>query len=78
MNDKQTELMRTVMDMIAHQGDLMDDDTFYSPPMWILDNWWHTLNAVLKLSQVGDHGDSKSNSLEPTDQTESEKGNEDV
>lgn len=49
MNEKQAELVQTVMDMIAHQGDLMDDDTFYSPPMWILDNWWHTLNAVLKL-----------------------------
>lgn len=49
MNDKQTELVQTVMDMIAHQGDMMEDDTFYSPPMWILDNWWHTLNAVLKL-----------------------------
>jgi len=52
MNEKQVELVQTVMDMIAHQGDMMEDDTFYSPPMWILDNWWHTLNAVLKLKDT--------------------------
>jgi len=71
MNEKQQELIETVMDMVSHTAEMMLKDEFYAPPAWIIENWWHSLNAVLK---IGNHCDSKTNSLEATDQTESEKG----
>lgn len=49
MNKKQVELIKVVMDMISHSCELMEQDIFHAPPKWILENWWHTLNAVLKL-----------------------------
>lgn len=71
VNQKQQELIETVMDMVSHTAEMMLKDPFYAPPTWIIENWWHSLNAVLK---IGDHADSKANSLEATDQAESEKG----
>jgi hypothetical protein len=52
MNDKQVQLIGTVMDMISHQADLLEEDTFYATPAWLFENWWHTLNAVLKLTDT--------------------------
>ena len=72
MNQKQIDLVTIVMEMIGGTIDNMAEDPFHAPADWVLNNWWHTLNAVLSL-QVGDHCDSKLNSFEPTDQTESEK-----
>lgn len=71
MNEEQVHLVSVVMEMIGGTIDNMEKDEFHAPAMWVLDNWWHTLNAVLK---VGNHADSKANSLEATDQAESEKG----
>lgn len=75
MNEEQIHLVCVVMEMIGGTIDNMEKDEFHAPAMWVLNNWWHTLNAVLK---VGNHADSKTNSLEATDQTESEKGNKHI
>lgn len=72
MNQRQIELVTIVMEMIGGTIDNMAEDAFHAPADWVLNNWWHTLNAVLAL-QVGDHCDSKLNSLEATDQAESKK-----
>jgi hypothetical protein len=75
VNEKARVLIETVMDMISGTLDTMSEDKFHAPAPWLLENWWCTLNAAL---QVGDHFDSKAYSLKATDQTESEKGHEDV
>ena len=75
MNEKARVLIETVMDMINGTLDTMKSDEFHAPAPWILENWWCTLNAAL---QVRDHRDSKTYSFEATDQTESEKRDEDV
>jgi hypothetical protein len=75
MNDKEHALITTVMDMISGTLDIYDRDPTHAPAKWLLENWWCSLNAAL---QVGDHGNSKSHSLKTTDQTESEKGDQDI
>ena len=75
MNPKAKVLIETVMDMISGTLDTMSEDKFHAPAPWLLENWWCSLNAAL---QVGNQFDSKANSLEATDHTESEKRNEDV
>lgn len=75
MNDKQHVLITTVMDMISGTLDIYERDPTHAPAKWLLENWWCSLNAVL---QVGNQAETKLNSLKPTDQTESEKGNEDI
>ena len=75
MNPKAKVLIETVMDMINGTLTTMENDKFHAPAPWLLENWWCTLNAAL---QVGDHFDSKAYSLEATDKTESEKGDQDV
>jgi hypothetical protein len=77
MTDKQIDLVTVVMEMIGGTIDNYDEDPYHAPARWVLNNWWHTLNAVLAL-QVGDHADSKTYSFEATDKAESEKGNEHV
>lgn len=81
MNQKQIDLVCVVMEMIGGTIDNMEEDQFHAPAKWLLNNWWNTLNVVLTMecrSEVGNHGNSKSHSLKPTDQTESEKGDEDI
>ena len=75
MHEKARILIETVMDMINGTLDTMKADEFHAPAAWILENWWCSLNAAL---QVGDHCDSKANSFEATDQTESEKRDQDI
>jgi hypothetical protein len=75
MNEKARVLIETVMDMISGTCDNMAEDPYHAPAVWLLDNWWSTLNAAL---QVGDHADSKLNSFKPTDEAESKKRHEDV
>jgi hypothetical protein len=75
MDEKAQVLIETVMDMISGTLDTMKADEFHAPAPWLLENWWCTLNAAL---QVGNHCDSKANSFEATDHTESEKGHEHV
>jgi len=77
MNKQQLTLIQAVMEMIGGTIDNYDSDPHHAPARWLLNNWWHTLNGVLEL-EVGNHCDSKLNSFEPTDQTESEKRDEDV
>jgi len=52
MNEKQRELIKTVMDMIDGSCEIYERDPHYAPPPWILENWWHTLNAVLQSCDV--------------------------
>jgi hypothetical protein len=75
MNEKARVLVETVMDMINGTLDTMKEDEFHAPAAWLLENWWCSLNAAL---QVRDHLDNKANSFEATDQTESEKRDEDI
>ena len=50
MNDKQQELLSTVMDMISDTLDSYQKDEFHAPAPWLLENWWNTLQCVLNLS----------------------------
>jgi hypothetical protein len=75
MNEKARVLVETVMDMINGTLDNMKTDEFHAPAAWLLENWWCSLNAAL---QVGDHLDNKSYSFKATDQTESEKRDQDI
>jgi hypothetical protein len=34
------------MDMISGALDTMSEDKFYSPPAWVMENWWNTLSIV--------------------------------
>jgi hypothetical protein len=52
MNEKQVELIAAVMEMINGTLDNMSKDEFHAPAPWLLENWWHTLNAAL---QIRDH-----------------------
>ena len=70
MNEKARILIETVMEMVDGTIHTMELDEFHSPAKWVLENWWHSLNAAL---QVGDHADSKLNSFKPTDEAESKK-----
>jgi len=78
VNEKARHLVTVVMEMIDGTLITMEEDEFHAPARWLLENWWHALNAALASSEVGNHGNSKSNSLEPTDQTESEKRDEHI
>ena len=75
MNEKEQILVETVMEMIDGTLFRMDVDAFHAPAAWLLENWWHTLNAAL---QVGNHADSKANSFKATDEAESKKRHEDI
>lgn len=70
MNKKSRILIETVMEMLSGTLDNMAKDEFHAPAPWLLENWWHTLNAAL---QVGNHLENKSNSFKATDKTESKK-----
>jgi len=75
MNEKERILIETVMDMINGTLNNMAEDIWHCPAQWLLENWWHSLNAAL---QIGDHVDSSLNSPEPTDQAESKKRDEHI
>lgn len=75
MNERAAVLVGTVMEMIDGTLNNMQKDPYHAPAAWLLENWWHALNASLK---VGNQLDSSLNSREATDQTESEKRDEDV
>ena len=70
MDERARVLIETVMEMVSGTLDNMAKDEFHAPAPWLLENWWHTLNASL---QVGNQLDSSLNSREATDQTESKK-----
>jgi hypothetical protein len=75
MNEKEQILVETVMDMLSGTAENMIRDPYHAPALWLIENWWHTLNAAL---QVGDHLDNKSDSFKATDETESKKRDEDI
>jgi hypothetical protein len=52
MNQKQIDLVCVVMEMIGGTIDNMEEDQFHAPAKWVLNNWWNTLNAVLKLTDT--------------------------
>lgn len=39
-------LVEVVMDMVSGACDTMEEDQFYAPPKWLMENWWATLNLV--------------------------------
>ena len=73
MNEKERVLVETVMDMLSGTAEIMIRDPHHAPALWVIENWWHTLNAAL---QVGNHLDNKSNSFKATDKAESKKRDE--
>jgi hypothetical protein len=77
MNEQQLILIQTVMEMIGGTIDNYDADPHHAPARWLLNNWWHTLNGVLRL-EVGNQFDSNPNSFEATDEAESKKRDEDI
>jgi hypothetical protein len=46
MTERAILLLDVVMDMISGALDTMSKDQFYSPPTWIMENWWNTLSIV--------------------------------
>lgn len=72
MTPEQIDLVTVVMEMIGGTIDNYDEDPFHAPARWVLNNWWHTLNAVLAL-EVGDQAQGDSDSLETTHNTKREK-----
>jgi hypothetical protein len=46
MTERAVLLVEVVMDMISGALDTMEEDQFYSPPTWLMENWWATLNLV--------------------------------
>lgn len=49
MNEEQINLIETVMDMISGTAEMMLKDPYHAPPAWLIENWWHSLNAVLTM-----------------------------
>lgn len=79
MNEQQITLIRAVMEMIDGTLTRYRDDPHHAPADWILENWWATLNGVLRLElEVRDHADSKSHSFKATDEAESEKRDQNI
>lgn len=46
MTERAEILLDVVMDMISGALDTMSKDKFYSPPKWVMENWWNTLSLV--------------------------------
>lgn len=46
MTERAEILLDVVMDMISGALDTMSKDKFYSPPTWVMENWWNTLSLV--------------------------------
>lgn len=55
MNDKQSTLIKTVMEMINDTLDNYQKDEHHAPADWLLENWWATLQCVLNLSSSLNH-----------------------
>lgn len=70
MNEKARVLVETVMDMLSGTAENMIRDPYHAPALWLIENWWHSLNAAL---QVGDQFNSNPDSFKATDEAESKK-----
>ena len=46
LTERAEVLLDVVMDMISGALDTMSEDKFYSPPAWVMENWWNTLSLV--------------------------------
>ena len=77
-NEKQLELILVLQEMISGTLDTYAEDPSHAPAAWLLENWWHALNAALACSEVGNHLDNKSDSFKATDEAESKKGHEHI
>jgi hypothetical protein len=47
MNERQVILLRGVMDSINATLEMYENDATHAPADWLLENWWHTLEAVI-------------------------------
>lgn len=47
MNERQLILLRGVMDSINATLEMYEKDASHAPADWLLENWWHTLEAVI-------------------------------
>ena len=70
MNEKARVLIETVMDMLNGTLETIQQDPYFAPAPWVLENWWCTLNAAL---QVRDESQGDSDSFETTHDTKREK-----
>lgn len=50
MNEKQLVLIQALQERINIMLDCYDVDPAYAPPAWTLENFWHTLEAIKKLT----------------------------
>lgn len=46
MNAKQLELIEVLQEMISGTLDNYAQDPHHAPASWLLENWWHTLEAI--------------------------------
>lgn len=52
MNEKQLALVLALQDRINIMLDCYDADKTYAPPAWTLENFWHTLEAIKRLTDT--------------------------
>lgn len=50
MNERQLVLIQALQERINIMLDAYDVDPHYAPPAWTLENFWHTLEAIKKLT----------------------------
>jgi len=50
MHNDARELIHVVMEMIDGTLEHYKNDQHHAPAAWLLENWWHTLNASIKIS----------------------------
>jgi hypothetical protein len=50
MNEKQLVLIQALQERLNIMLDAYDADPMYAPPAWTLENFWHTLEAIKKLT----------------------------
>ena len=53
MNEKQLVLIQALQERINIMLDCYDADPMYAPPAWTLENFWNTLEAIVKLTDTG-------------------------
>jgi hypothetical protein len=46
MNERQWELLCSIQDMLGGILQNMDRDEFHAPAPWLLENLWHSIEAI--------------------------------
>ena len=52
MNEKQRLLIEALQERINIMLDCYEEDPMYAPPAWTLENFWHSLEAIKRLTDT--------------------------